>query len=391
MKKRLISLLATLIFILLSVPVFSNEMAAVWSRIYNTTDQLEAKISVMQDIIDLHDRGMEPVITEALKEVLYSFNESQSFNERRQYDDLTRMMIRELGSLKAVDAAPEMYYVMENTEDEFLRSVAIVGIGTAGARDYADEIAEHLRYINSDIIRIENNEQRRSVIDACILSLERLKHPVGFEPVFFTSIGRYARESVKKAERALQNMVEDPTDLVVDIIKADNTFEMRLAALGVEERSKASPERQAEAAAAAIEVSLIYNAATPAERQYQTRTKIKSAELIRDLGIANEQAVEWLGMMLNSSTNVNELVISLQALGTYSSDAAVEVLSAYLSYHSDRRASGLQYKDERAIRECINALGNTGNPLGKAALMMVEYSNWSSQTIRMAKNAMKNM
>ena len=389
-NKKLI-ILTILIFILAVLPVFSNETAAVWSRIYNTTDQLEAKISVMQDIIDLHDRDMEPVITEALQEIIYSEDRSDSFDTRQRYDDLTRMMVRELGSLKAVDAAPLMYNVMQNTEDEFLRAEAIVAIGAAGARDYADEISEYLQYINSDIIRIENNEQRRSVINACILSLERLKHPAGFEPVFFASIGRYARECVKHAERALKNMVADPTDLIIGIIKDDNTFETRLAALGVEERSAASSERKTEAATAAIEVSLIYNATTPSERQYQTRTKVKSAEMIRDLGVANEGAIEWLGMMLNSSTNVNELVICLQALGTYSSNAAVEVLSTYLAFHSDRRAAGIQYKDERAIRECITALGNTGNPNGKTALMLVEYSNWSSQTIRMAKNALSNL
>ncbi|MDC7225559.1 MAG: hypothetical protein PQJ61_02215 [Spirochaetales bacterium] len=391
MNKRIFTLVAAGCLLLSAAPVFSNEMSAVWSRIYNTTDNLEARLSVMQNIVDLHDRDMEPVINEALKEIVYSLDESMSFNERQQLDDLMKMMIRELGSLKAVDSAPEMYKVMQTTEDEFLRAIAIAGMGNAGARDYADEIAEHLRYLNTGILTIENNEQRNSVVDACILSLERLKHPAGFEPVFFASIGRYARESVMKAERALQNMVEDPTDLVVDIIKADNSFEVRLAALGVEERSKATAERQTEAATAAIEVSLVYNAVTPTDREYQTRTKVKAAEMIRDLGTENEDAVEWLGVMLNSSTNVNELVISLQALGTYSSNNAVTILSTYLAYHSDRRVAGIQYKDERAIRECINAIANTGNPNGKTALMMVEYSNWSSQTIRMAKNALKNM
>ena len=113
--------------------------------------------------------------------------------------------------------------------------------------------------------------------------------------------------------------------------------------------------------------------------------------MIRDLGVANEDAVEWLGIMLNSSQNVNELVICLQALGTYKSDEAVVVMSEYLMKHNERRASGILYKDERAIRECINSLGSSDNPNAKTALLMVEYSNWSNQTIRMAKNAAKNL
>jgi hypothetical protein len=113
--------------------------------------------------------------------------------------------------------------------------------------------------------------------------------------------------------------------------------------------------------------------------------------MIRDLGQANPEAVKWLALMLDQGENINERIICLQALGTYSSDEAVEVLSDFLIENNERRASGIQYKDERLIRECINALGNSGNPKGRNALMMVEYSNWSNQTIRMAKNALNNL
>jgi len=392
MKNRIFKVLIILLLLTAAVlPVFGNEMSAVWARIYNATDQLDAKLSVMQSIVDLHNRDMEPVITDALKEIVNTIDDSLSFSERQKYDDLARMMIKELGALKAVDAAPEIFKVMTDTEDDFLRSVAIVGLGTAGARAYADEIAELLRKLNLEIIIIENKEKRESVVDACILALERLKHPDGFEPVFYASVGRYSRDSVVKAERALKNMLEDPTDLLVSIIKDDTPFKTRLAALEVEQRSEASAERMTEVANAAIEVSLLYNAISPTERQYQTRTKVMACEMIRDLGIASPAAVQWLDLMLNSSENINELVICLQALGTYSSDEAVAVLSDYLNTHNERRASGILYKDERAIRECVNALGNSGNANARTSLMLVEYSNWSNQTIRMARNAAKNL
>ena len=391
MKRKIVLVFAVSITVLSAAPAFSDELSAVWSRLYNTTDSLPAKTAVMQNIVDLHDRAMEPVITEALREILYSVDESRTTSEKQLYDDLTRMMVRELGSLKAVDAAPDIYRVVQDTDDDFLRSTAIVALGNAGARDYADEIAELLRYLNTGIQVIENNEKRASVVDACIFALERLKHPVGFEPVFFASVGRYSRESIKKAERALQNMLEDPTDMIVGIIKGDNTFTTRYAALGVEERSRASDERKNEAAVAAIEVSLKYNALNPTERQYQTRTRVKACEMIRDLDSESAEAVQWLRLMLNSTDNVNELVTCLQALGTYTSDEAVEVLTDYLALNNERRAAGYQYKDERAIRECINALGNSGNPNASSVLMMVEYSNWSNQTVRMAKNALKSL
>ncbi|MBI9108240.1 MAG: hypothetical protein JEZ04_15930 [Spirochaetales bacterium] len=392
MRKIILKAIIMVLLVSASVtPVFGNELSAVWSRIYNTTEQLGAKLVVMQNIVDLHNRDMEPVITDALKEIIYTRDESLSFSERQEHNDLIRIMVMELGNLKAVDAAPDIYEVVKITEDDFLRSVAIVGLGTAGARDYADEIAEFLRKLNLEIIIIENNEKRESLVNACILALERLKHPDGFEPVFYASVGRYSRDSVAKADRALKNMLEDPTDLLIKIVKDDTPFSIRLAALEVENRSAASAERKTELANTAIEVSLIYNAVTPSEREYQTRTKVRACEMIRDLGVANQAAVQWLDLMLNSSENVNEIVICLQALGTYSSDEAVAVLSKYLDFHNERRALGILYKDERAIRECINALGSSGNQNAKPSLRMVEFSNWSNQTIRMAKNAAKNL
>ena len=140
------------------------------------------------------------------------------------------MLVKELGNLKAVDSGRLIYEVVKNTDDEsFVRCDC--GLGNAGARDYADEIAEILRKLNLEIIVIENKEERESVVDACILALERLKHPVGFKPVFNASVGRYSRNSVMKAERALQNMLEDPTDLLVEIIRDDTPFSTGLRRL----------------------------------------------------------------------------------------------------------------------------------------------------------------
>ena len=94
MRKQITAVLA-IIFFLIAIPIFSDETSAVWSRIYNQSPEFEAKLAVMQDIVDLHDRSMEPVITEALKEIVYSRDDSLNFSERQLHDDLARIMIRE--------------------------------------------------------------------------------------------------------------------------------------------------------------------------------------------------------------------------------------------------------------------------------------------------------
>ena len=391
MKKRLIAGIICVMLCLINMPVFSNELSAVWNRIYNSKSRVEERLVIMQKIVDLHDRNMEPVLADALRNIVYSRDESMTYNDKQLTWDLTIMILKELGDIGAVDSALEMHKLMKDTEDEFVRAAAIAALGMVGARDYADEIAEYLRYINYDIVQIDNPERRHSVVDACVLSLERFRLPVGFEPVLFASVGRYARSTVKRAEIALRKMVADPTDIVVNILRADNTFQMRYAALGVEDRSEAPPERKTEAAGVAIEVGLIYNKTQLTDYEYMTRTRVKACEMIRDSGYANPQAVEWLGRLLNESTNTNELVTCLQAFGVYKSDRATELMATFLDRNNDLKSDGKQYDHERVIRECINSLGKTGNPKGREALLMVEYSGWSAQTMRMAKYALSNM
>ena len=65
-----------LLFSAAVLPVFGNETAAVWARIYEGTDQLDAKIDVMRSIVELHDRDMEPVLTKALEEIVFSRDEA---------------------------------------------------------------------------------------------------------------------------------------------------------------------------------------------------------------------------------------------------------------------------------------------------------------------------
>ena len=391
MKKKITFALSCILLIVLISPVYSDELAAVWNRIYNSKERIDEKLIVMQKIVDLHDRNMEPVLIEALSNIVYSRDESLTQNERQRTWDLTIMIINELGNLSAADSAPVLFKVMNDAEDDFVRAAAITALGMTGGREYAEDIAEYLRYLNYEIIEIENNERRHSLVDACIFALERLKDPAGFEPVLFASVGRYSRTTTDKAEQALRNMLQDPTDVVIKILRKDSNFQMRFAALGVEDNSFASPERKTEAAAAAVEVGLIYNKTQLSDYQYMTRTRVKACEMIRDYEYAQPQAVQWLGKLLNSSENTNELITCLQALGVYESDEAVTIMAEYLDGNNDLKAAGKHYDHERVIRECINSLGKAGNTLGREALSMVEYSGWSSQTIRMAQYALSKI
>ena len=70
MKRNWIYLFSAVLMTTVLFSVSANEQSAVWSRIYDTSTEIEARYSVMQNIVDLHDRDMEPVITDELREII---------------------------------------------------------------------------------------------------------------------------------------------------------------------------------------------------------------------------------------------------------------------------------------------------------------------------------
>ncbi|HOV65025.1 MAG TPA: PBS lyase, partial [Spirochaetia bacterium] len=291
-----------LIVILAFVSVYglsASEVATVWARLYGRAQSLEQKYEIMLNMVEQHDRDLSPVLSEALSKLILEERNLTDQSERALNAELERIIIRELGSLKAVESAPAVMTVAKEAKDNFLRGEALTALGKMGAKEYAPDIALMLRNINSSITPIQNKQEEETVVKGCIFALERMKDPVGFEPVFFASIGRYSREIRLRAQDALLVIADDPSEMLAEIIEKDSSPEVKYEALLAAKRSKASPEGKNGVAVSALQASLLEADKDPIERIILRQMRIDALLLMRDSGVQSEENVQLITQMIS--------------------------------------------------------------------------------------------
>jgi hypothetical protein len=204
-----------LLFLIIAAPLFAqNEVSAVWSRLYSRASTLNQKKQILINIVEQHSRDMIPVLQKALIERIDDLRNPKSTTEREQAMELAKMVVKELGRLKASDTSRYVWEVVQSAEDPFLKGEAILALGKMGAREYAQELAMMLRNSNFNYDQLKNQRKNEIIAYSLVLALERMKHPAGYKPLFFASTGWYSGESMvkEKAKEALTVVVEDPTD-----------------------------------------------------------------------------------------------------------------------------------------------------------------------------------
>lgn len=370
--------------------LYGNEETAVWSRLYRQAGSFDQKYIIMENIAKLNDRDLIPVLTEALQELNVDRENISNVTDRGRQYALMQLIVEEIGELKALDAAEELFLVVtEVNDDPFLQASAVRALGDIGARQYADKLSMMLRNINLGALEFGTRQEEDTVVGSIIYSLERLEDERGFSPVFYAATGRYSKKVIDRAYRAMRNMVEDPTDLLRDILKSETDIDIMRNVIAVQDASNASEENKVTFAVEALEQGLSLQGGTVRESNSLSLLRIDCARLFKKYGILDIRAVPLLDDMVRRSFSSTETLTAIETLGSSSSDEAATVLSLFLEELNQKRQSGYTFQNESLVRASINALAMTGNPLGKPALMAVEYSGWGGDTRRMAKAALE--
>ena len=175
----------------------------VWSRLYNRVDSMQQKYVIMQSVVENHHREIIPVLQNALQELNLEAETVKGTTQKSIQASLMKLIMKELGNLKAVESAEDVYTTLNDAEDVFLKGEAILALGNMRAIEYTDEIGLILRNINF----LPSSDARRDEITAyaCVLALGRLRQVEGYRPVFFASIGWY---SLKSGVRVLWLMIQ---------------------------------------------------------------------------------------------------------------------------------------------------------------------------------------
>ena len=370
---RTITVVIIILIIIPSVPgaVLSDEVSEGWTRVYQQTTKLAQKYEMMKNIVELDNIDMIPLLIQALED-LNAQHFKLSKKKRSLQKELKILIIKELGDLKAGEAAPVIYITMKGARDPYLKKDAITALGEIGAKSYVPEIAKVLQ--NLSLYRGEDVRGEDSIAYGCILALEMLKEPEGYRPVFFASLAGFSRKVTEMAENALPNIVEDPSEILKEIIINESLLKVKLEALNAAKRSRASDENKIEVAAEALNQSLSISTSDVAEQTALGEMRRTAMEMFITYEADEKEAVPLIEKTLYMNVHDSEKVFALEALRVMSNDDAATALNLFLAHQIDREMAGVSARDNRMIIATIRAMGNANCNVGTLELMRVQYA-----------------
>jgi len=401
LHEKILKRLAAVILLLgiCASAISASEVSAVWTRLYQRARTFPQKQQIMMNIVEQHSREMIPVLTEALGQEILTFGDTANLTENSMQTELMKVIVKELGRLKAGDARDAVMETVRIANDPILKGEAILALGKMGAREHAEELALMLRNLNFGPRDLENQRSDEITAYALVSALELLRSEEGFAPTFFASLGWYSSQSGvrKKAEEALVVMVDDPTDQLTGILLNNPDYTAKLAALRAEERSTAPEDRKAATAVVGLDEGLKYSPKNLAERGQLKELRLYAMEMLKKYPQPREPQLlvntERMILLYRSNRvfDEDEMITLMETMGTFEGEETARILSDFLGYYNLRRDAGPP-DSYRIVRALIQALGTVGDTAGLEELTMVTISEaWEAAVKREAAAAIRKI
>ena len=394
MLNKKITLIILSVMLLTPAFVFSSETSSMWIRLYKRFDTLEYKLDIMKNIVEEESRDIIPLLTDALNETNQIRGNFTNETQKQTFNQLQRLAVEKLGELKAIEAQDIIFRIVQETDDVILRGHAITALGRMGSSKYAEHFNLMLRNLNMRLTGSKNQRDDEVTAYCLILMFEDIKLIDTYESVFHASTGWYStRSKVKKrAKIALKKIVEDPTEILIKIMKSDSKYQNKYAALTAEYESNASDENKSLFAVEALSQGITHVSNDLTEKTQLSRIRTVSCEMITESSSKPAEAIPYLEEILFSRFDINEKLTCIETLGSYTSDEAALTLSKFLKQQNEWKSDGMtKLIDRRSVLAVINAMGNTGSKAAIEELMIVGTTEWTSTVKRAAKAAVKQI
>lgn len=383
----------TLVLLLVSLTFLSaGDRSEVWKRMYNRALTIDQQYAIMQNIVAMDDPSLIEVLDAALAEQIASLEDQMTRTERGKKDELMRMIVNELSSLKAEESAGTIFTLYNTVDNHILKADCLVALGQIRAVELVPQISMILRNLNF------NTSSDTTVAEilafASIVSLERMRDVGGFEQVFYASQGWYSRRIKDRATAALQVISDDPTEPILVIMSGpDSDYRTKLVALEIQSASAAPAENKSRAAVLALSEGLRYSPNNKTEADQLAKLRQTAMILMINSSYKDSSVAENLARAYDRADDINEKLIAIQAMGINGSNETVAWLSDELSDYNSRQLSGLSANQTELIyiRQIISSLGLSGNVNAKPVLLEVQFSDYTPAIVRLAKEAISNL
>jgi len=399
-------ILLLLIVLIIGMAAYGQDMSYFTQEYMRADSTFAERLAVLEVIRDMGTTGIGEFHHNALRFLLLRAPDIRTATERSNAEQSVVILAQGIGAEKVTAAAPDLWQAVEvfdvigNSFDGNAMRASLIALGQVEGKQYIPQLVQRLSSFNTQSVR--NPEQRRRVnmaVIGLVSALEALKDIRGYRPVFFASVGPYDADIRQLAFDALPNIVDDPADVIIEIIQEPSSDpQTKLNVWREMFRSKMPDSSKAKVAAAALETGWIYQTQN---RNFQTnlRELRKGAlDIIRLHGVANDSVYfdlerSYSRNFISNNPDFDEVRAAINALAAVKSEQAVNLLLKFIREINGRRRSGPWGNKERLSYELlINAIGTTGTQSMDVRLQLTTISRNTAYTAierEMAANAMR--
>ena len=382
-----ISIIGTAIF------AQSNDLAG-WADAFDRAQTTAEQLIYIRHISDGNYSGAEDFYAKALDRLLLEYPNITTRSEWDAADSCALILASKLGEAQYSDAGLNLWRVVDYFSDPLVRAEALRALGRTGNTALLPQVVQLLTDLNSRPQSDREMAQRFEQIAAgAISSLEYYKKPEGYLPVYFASNGWYSDKVKSQAAAALGNILEDPYESMIQVIRESGySYAIKYAALQSTERSRGNNEHKANVAVAALIEGWRRQVSDTSQRNQLYQMRILALDMIRRYGTDDSAVYPPLDRSYRDG-DMDEKLAVLQVLSALATVDSARLLSGYLNTIHTRRVSGsLTPNDEQLVRVIIPALGSVGSVGGEHSrpiLIRVQQSNdWTNSVRNLAAQAL---
>jgi len=399
-------ILLFLVIIIFGMTAFGQDMSYYTSEYMRVDGTFAERLGVLEAIQDSQVAATGEFYHEALKFLLLRAPDITRNTEQLDAEKSAVIICQALAADKYTAAALEVWQtavlfdVTGNANDANAMRAALVTLGQIDAKDFVPHIVQRLNDFNTHNVRNPVQRARnQSAVIGCVSALEALNDISGYRPVFFASIGPYDLAVREIAANALPNIVDDPSEVIINIIQnQDNDPQIKLTVWREMFRTKMPDSSKAKVAAVALDIGWIFQTQN---RNFQTllRELRKGAiDTIRQVGAADDSVYTNLeksynNNYINSNPDYDEIMKTLNTLTALRTDQSIELLHKFLRDVNGRRRSGPWGNKERRIFEwLVSCIGVSGTQSVEIRLLLTTIQRntvYTPQERNMAANALK--
>ena len=388
------AILLTLLFAGMTIFAQSIDMSYYTEEYNNATATFADRLEILETVRNAGFSGISEFYHEALKVLITRIPDIGNIREKETVEASARLLCQELAAEKYTAAAPELWQlvqsfpVIRDINDGFVMQDALIALGQVDAKEFVPHIVQTLDDINT--LATSDVETRRRVQRAAvgaINALEALHELPGFRPVFFASIGWFDPAIKDIASAALPNIVEDPGESIIEIIRnQSNNPEIKYEAWREMLLTNAPNSSKAKVAAVALDIGWIYSTATPAFQRSLREMRKSAIDIVRLYGVEDDSVYvnlerSYSNNFINTTPDYDEIRKTLDTLSVTATNEAVELLLKFLrELHARRRSGPWGNKERQLLQWVIPSLGATSTQSAEVTQLLTTIQRSDAYT-----------